>query len=422
MSGAAAVPAVARPGLPARMTEHPAVVLTVSPTGLAVARSLAPRGVRVWGVDSNRREIGHSSRWLARDPRFAYLPAGPELLEQLLVFGAEQLRPPVLFVAGDPYIDFVAEHHQRLRERFVLMDSMRPEVASLFVNKRTFYEACLAKGIAMPATFFPRNEAEARTAAAALRYPAIVKPSLGHLFRVRMRGEKLVEVHDGDTLLEWWKRFRDWGGDSVLQEVIVGPEANIFVAAVYMDGALQPRSLLTARKSRQYPPNFGSGSYMEACWSQEIADLSIDLLRKLGYRGVCGTEFKWDPRDRAWKLIEVNPRPTLWYSLCRAAGVDVIWDAYCDLTGQPNPVHIHCQDDGMRWQLLVRDLLSSWHFLRRGELSFRDLLRTTLDPRRKDEAMLSWRDPGTLLALPINTFWKYWTHMRGGDGQELGET
>jgi predicted ATP-grasp superfamily ATP-dependent carboligase len=197
----------------------------------------------------------------------------------------------------------------------------------------------------------------------------------------------------------------------------VGPEANIFVAAVYMDAALECRSLLTARKNRQYPPNFGSGSYMEACWSQEIADLSVDLLRKLGYRGVCGTEFKWDPRDRVWKLIEVNPRPTLWFALCRAAGVDVIWDAYCDLIGQPNPVHVHCQDDRIRWQLLVRDLLSSWHFLRTGELSVRELLRTTLDPRRKEEAMLSWRDPGTLLSLPLNTLWKYWTHMRGGREQ-----
>jgi predicted ATP-grasp superfamily ATP-dependent carboligase len=401
-----------------RMTSHagaanPAVVLTLSPTGLAVARSLAQRGVKVYGVDSNRREIGHYSRFVHRDARIAHLAAGPELLEALLAFGAEQERPPVLFVAGDPYIEFVAAHHAKLRDRFVLMDSMRPDVAALFVNKRTFYEACLAHGVAMPRTFFPQTEGEAREAAANLRYPAIVKPSLGHLFRERLRGEKLVEVHDPESLLSWWRRFRDWGGDSVLQEVIVGPEANIFVAAVYMDAALECRSLLTARKSRQYPPNFGSGSYMEACWSPEIADLSVDLLRKLGYRGVCGTEFKFDPRDGAWKLIEVNPRPTLWFALCAAAGVDVVWDAYCDLVGRPNPVHVGAQDDRVRWQLIVRDAVSSWHFLRRGELSVRELFRTTIDPRRKVEGMLSWRDPGTLLALPLNTAWKYWTYVRG---------
>jgi predicted ATP-grasp superfamily ATP-dependent carboligase len=398
----------------ARAVSHPAVVLTLSPTGLAVARSLAPRGVRVFGVDRHRREIGHYSRWIARDPRIAYLEAGPQLLEGLLALGAEQAHRPVLFVAGDPYIDFVADHHEALRRHFILPESMRPEVSSVFVNKRTFYERCRAVGVAMPATFFPRDEGEAREAARELRYPAIVKPSLGHLFRQRLGGEKLVQVQDGAALLEWWLRFRDWGGDVVLQEVIVGPESNIFVAAVYTDAQLAVRSLFTARKNRQFPPMFGSGSYMEACWSREIADLSSDLVRKLGYRGVCGTEFKWEPRDGSWKLIEVNPRPTLWFSLTRAAGVDVVWDAYCDLTGQPNPVHIGDQDDRVRWQLLVRDVVSAWHFLRRGELSPREFLRTVVDPRRKDEAMLSWRDPGTLVGLPMNTLWKYWTNIRGG--------
>ncbi|HTY19533.1 MAG TPA: ATP-grasp domain-containing protein [Myxococcota bacterium] len=398
----------------ARSTAHPAVVLTLSPTGLAVARSLAPRGVRVLGVDSHPREIGHYSRWISRDRRIAYLEPGPRLLDGLLAWGGEQAHPPVLFVAGDPYIDFVAEHHEALRRRFILPESMRPEVSSVFVNKRTFYERCLALGVAMPATFFPRDEGEAREAARRLRYPAIVKPSLGHLFRQRLGGEKLVQVHDERALLEWWQRFRAWGGDSVLQEVIVGPESNIFVAAVYTDAALAVRSLFTARKNRQYPPMFGSGSYMEASWSPEIAELSSDLVRKLGYRGVCGTEFKWEPRDRSWKLIEVNPRPTLWFSLTRAAGVDVIWDAYCDLTGQPNPVHVGRQDDAVRWQLLVRDLVSALHFLRRRELSPREFLRTVVDPRRKDEAMLSWRDPGTLVGLPMNTLWKYWANLRGG--------
>ena len=60
---------------------HAAIVLGVSPTGLAVARSLAPRGVRVYGVDSVRQEIGHYSRWFRRDPRIWHLPAGDELLE-----------------------------------------------------------------------------------------------------------------------------------------------------------------------------------------------------------------------------------------------------------------------------------------------------------------------------------------------------
>ena len=393
-----------------RSVTHPAVVLTLSPTGLAVARSLAPRGVRVFGVDSERWEIGHFSRWVERDPRIATLPAGPALLDGLLALGAEQRAKPVLFVAGDPYIDFVAEHHERLRERFVLQDSMRPEQSSVIVDKRRFYARCRDRGVVLPATFFPSSEDEARAAAASLSYPAIVKPTMGHAVRERLHGEKLVEVADAESALAWWRRFREWGGDSVLQELVIGPEANLFVAAVYVDGSGRTTSLFTARKTRQYPPMFGSGSYMEACWSQEIADLSIEILEKLGYRGICGTEFKWDGREKLWKLIEINPRPTLWYALSRRAGVDVVWDAYCDLTGQPNPVHIGAQDDTARWQLLVRDVVSGVHFLRRGELGVREFVRTVIDPRRKEYAVLSRHDLAMLWGYPINTAWKWWKH------------
>lgn len=402
-------------------TAHPAVVLCLSPTGLAVARSLAPRGVAVYGSDPATREIGHYSRWVQHDPRFSTAEPGPELLEGLLAWGAEQSHRPVIFIAGDAYIDFVSDHRDALSQHFILAKSMRREVNSLFTNKRTFYERCESEGVGMPRTFFPKDDAEAQSAADTLRYPAIVKPTLGHLFRRKLKGEKLVEVDSPSDLLRWWRQFRDWGGESVLQEVIEGPEANIFVAGMYTDEQGDTRSIFTARKTRQYPPMYGSGSFMEACWSEEIADLSIDLIRRLGYTGICGTEYKWDERDDAWKLIEVNTRPTLWFSLTRAAGVDVIWDAYCDLIGQPNPVHANCQDDRVRWQLPVRDLVSGLHFLREGSLGFGAFLRTVIDPRRKDFGDVSLRDPGTLIGLPANTLYKYMHNVRGEEQDEGDE-
>lgn len=389
-----------------------AVVLTVSPTGLAVARSLAPRGVPVYPVDSNRWEIGHFSRWFRRGGNGRFHPPGEALVGELQRLAERLPEKPVLFVAGDAYLDFVSDHHEILRKSFILADSMRPEVNSQLVNKRSFYRRCLAAGIDLPVTFFPESEVEARHAAEQLRYPAIVKPELGHITRRRLGGAKVVLAQQPDELVDWWRRIRDWGSDSVLQEVIEGPEANIFVAALYTDASLRVRSLFTARKCRQYPPMFGSGSYLEACWSDEIAELSTDLVSKLGYRGVCGTEYKWDARDGMFKLIELNPRPTLWFSLCRAAGVDVIWDAYCDLIGRPGETHIRCQDDGTRWQFLLRDLLSSLHFLSRGELSPREWWRTAIDPRRKNYAALSLNDPGLALGYPANALWKWWSHRR----------
>jgi predicted ATP-grasp superfamily ATP-dependent carboligase len=391
--------------------EHPAFVLTLSATGLAVARSLAPRGVRVFGVDPTRTEIGHFSRHVRRDPRVARGAPGAELLGPLLQVAGEQPERPVLYPAGDAFLEFACANHERLRERFLLADSIRPEGAAALADKQSFYARCRALGVALPLTFFPLDREQAREASAQLRYPAIVKPARPHLFRRRLHGAKLVEVQSAERLLEWWERLREWGGESVLQEVIPGPETHIFVAGLYLDSRGSCRSLFTARKSRQYPPRFGSGSYMEACWAEEIAELSLALASGLGYRGICGTEYKWDPRDETWKLIELNPRPTLWFALPPAAGVDIVWDAHCDLCGAPNPPRIGTQS-AARWQLPLRDLLAGLHFWRRGELSGLEFLRTVVDPRGKRFGDLSLRDPATLLGVGVDAVAKYLSHVR----------
>lgn len=388
-----------------------AVILCLSPTGLSVARSLAPRRVTVYGVDSLRWEIGHCSRWVRHNPRISYLPPGEALLRGLIEFARELPFKPVIFHAGDPYIDFVAAHHGELAAHFVLTESMHPKADSALLNKRNLYESCQALGVDLPTTFFPQDEAEAATAARAVRYPAIVKPVHSHKLRVHLRGQKLIEVQKPDELLQWWRRVKEWGSNSVLQEAIVGPEANLVVAGLYLNRERECLSVFTATKNRQYPPMYGSGSYMESKWLPDIADLSIRMLKKLNYHGVCGTEFKWDARDAKWKLIEINCRPTLWFALTRASGVDVVWDAYCDLIGRPNPLHIGTQKDGVRWQLLVRDLVSAAHFLRRGELTLSEFVRTAVSPHNKQEAILSWKDWGANFGYITNTVMQFWTYF-----------
>jgi D-aspartate ligase len=392
---------VVRPG------DHAAVVLNLSATGLALARSLGARGVRVLGSDPRRSEPGHFSRWVKHDRRIARRAPGPELLEGLCALGSELAHRPVLYTAGDLSLEFACEHHVRLREHFLLPASLRPEEAGALVDRRTCYERCAELGAALPTMFLPDSEAEAQAAAHLLRYPAIVKPTRGHRFRSRLGGATLVEVDGPEPLLEWWRRFREWGGDAVLQEVVPGPDRNLFVAALYVDGSGTCRALFTARKARQYPPRYGSGCYLEACWSEEIAELSLALVAGLGYRGLCGTEYKWDPRDEHWKLIEINPRPTPWFALPAAAGIDLAWHQHADLTGHPEPVQVGVQRSGARWQQLSRDLLASAHGWRAGELSALEILRTAVDPRGKRDAVLSLRDPGTLVGAVLEPFVTY---------------
>ena len=70
-------------------------------------------------------------------------------------------------------------------------------------------------------------------------------------------------------------------------------------------------------------------------------------MRGIGLRGVAVPEFKRDPRDGEWKLIEVNHRFTGSLDLTRHCGIDMARIAY-DSTVGPVPAgrpahHLHRQ-------------------------------------------------------------------------------
>lgn len=397
------------------MTEHPnpAVVLAMTATGLAAARSLNRRGVAVYGVDAKRWEIGHYSAEVRRPP-FAYEPAGAALAESLCSWAGQQSAPPVLIPADDPYSEFLSEFHEPLRKACLLPEGYRPEVAGGLVDKRLFYRRCLELGVDLPRTLFPEQLADLEAASKELLYPVILKPAHGHLWRKQFHGKKVLEVGSREELLRAFGELGDLQTGMTVQEVIPGREREIFVCAAYFgrDGA--PRALLTARKTRQYPPDFGSGSLMWTEWQPEIADLSSRLVQALGYRGICGTEYKPDPRDGKWKLIEVNPRPTLWFALCRAAGCDVVYHAYRDLTDRPLEPQLGGQQDGVRWQYFLRDLLSLGHRVRNSDAGLSDAI-AAFSPLRKEEAVASLRDLSATLYYPLYGYRQWRAHSRGQD-------
>jgi predicted ATP-grasp superfamily ATP-dependent carboligase len=76
------------------------------------------------------------------------------------------------------------------------------------------------------------------------------------------------------------------------------------------------------------------------------------LLRALRLWGISQVEFKHDPRDGKYKLIEVNPRLWEWHGLAAACGVDLPLIAYRDAVGErPEPVRM--ERGGLRWAITL---------------------------------------------------------------------
>jgi predicted ATP-grasp superfamily ATP-dependent carboligase len=122
--------------------------------------------------------------------------------------------------------------------------------------------------------------------------------------------------------------------EPMVQELIPGGDDELYTVGSYLatDGAVL--GLFSGRKLRQSPPGVGTCRVGEAVWVQATVDAALRLLRAFEFRGVSQVEFKRDPRDGRFKLMEVNPRLWLWHGLGAALGVDFTRIAYLDLLGR----------------------------------------------------------------------------------------
>jgi hypothetical protein len=100
--------------------------------------------------------------------------------------------------------------------------------------------------------------------------------------------------------------------------------------------------------------------------------------------------------------------------LCRAAGCDIIYHAWRDLTGEPLAAQVGRQREGVLWQYFLRDLLSLTHYARRGESSGRDWAEG-LAPWRKYEAVASFADLPASLYYPLYGLRQWRANRRGQD-------
>jgi D-aspartate ligase len=289
--------------------------------GLAAIRSLGRAGIEVLAVDYRQSPLGFRSRY-ARPLRVPD-PADDEagFVEAVAAAG-----PGVVFPTHDPPLNALARNAIRLEGfRFPFPDW---SVLESIQDKRHQLESALGAGVDIPETLYPASASEA----AGVPLPVLVKPRHPDGFR-RKFGKQAFRV---DTKAELERAYADaepFG--PMVQELIPGGDDELYSFGSYLRADGEALGLFSGRKLKQVPPLIGTCRVGEAVWVQDVVDAGLRLLRGLGFHGISQVEFKRDPRDGRYKLMEVNPRLWQWHGLAAACGVDLPLIAYRDLTGEP---------------------------------------------------------------------------------------
>lgn len=373
--------------------------------GLAIARSLAPRGIPVWIVD-DQLCISSFSRHVAKVIRRPNLRDHEAAVDAVMAIGHEHgLQGWVLFPTRDETVAAFSRHRDRLAERFRVTTPAWETVRWAWDKKNTYQ---LAEQLRIPVPRTWQIDGSADLARLSSFLPLAIKPSVKENF-FYATGAKAWRANTVDDLRTLFERAaRDIHADEILvQEIIPGDgRQQLSYCAFFKEG--NAHSTLLARRMRQHPREFGrAATYVETIELPAIEELALRFLRAIDYYGLVEVEFKQDPRDGQYKLLDVNARAWGFHGLGQAVGVDFPYLLYADQCGLETP-RAHAQA-GQGWLRLVPDLAVVAADLADGYLSFGSYWRSL--KATKVESVFARNDPlpfvGELALLPYLIAKKY---------------
>lgn len=391
-----AVATSASPTTPARSARPAgAVVLGADYRALGVARSLGRRGVPVCIVRDPGEPLAATSRFATR--RVAW-PEDHADRAAFLCDLADRggLAGWALIPSADETAALVARHHEALASRFALTTPGWESLRWAYDKRRT-HALAETVGVPSPRTVTPGGRELPRDLG--IPFPVVIKPAVKESFNA-LTAAKAWRVDDAADLHRRWADACALVDPAtlVIQELIPGGgEAQVSFAALCRDG--EPLAHLTARRTRQYPADFGRAStFVETVDLPEIVEPSLRLLREIRWTGLVEVEYKRDPRDGALRLLDMNPRVWGWHTLCARAGVDFPWLLWLMVCGDPVPPTR--ARAGERWLRFSTDAPTAVREVLAGRLGAGVYLRSLRWPR--ESAVFAWDDPVPGLAeLPI---------------------
>lgn len=343
----------------------PGVVILGGAHGtIAMARSLRRRRTPVWHITDDT-PVPSFSRYIRKSLRWP--GAEKEGALDFLINAAEEygLAGHVLLAAGDAEVKLVSQNFETLSRVYRLPTTPWSDLGTA-CDKAKAYQRATELGIGVPQVYNLGSIAAAESAA--MTFPVVLKPNM-RIQRNPLTLAKAWRADDRETFLTLYRRAAGYVGAAniVVQELVPGGgETQLSYTGLWNAGA--PVAEFAARRLRQQPVEFGTGTFVDVIDEPEVIALGRKFLSSIRHHGLAEIEFKRDPRSGQLKLVDVNPRLWTWFGIAEAAGVDygplLVDIAYGKGVTSPSAPRM-----GTGWMYFPRDFVASIQMMLKGVLS-----------------------------------------------------
>jgi D-aspartate ligase len=385
-----------------RAGSPPVLILNLFHSGLAIARDLAGRNVRVIGLSADRKIYGNFTRFC----EVRFVPNSqeePEQLAEVLLEFAPDLTGSVIFPTRDADVLFLDRYREKLSARYRL--ALPPHDCLLRVmDKHALASIAEKSGTPAPRTALISSAKELHRVEMEVGFPCVLKPVYAVSWRTgegwsKVGGRKAILVENQQQLEREYGIVSSVDPEVLVQQWIQGSAEQIVICGGYVSHGGEPLAYFTARKQVQSPDDFGTGCLVESMDIPEIVPLTRRLWKSLRYEGMAEVEYKQDKNSGKYYLIEINTRHWDWHGLGGASGINLTWTAYCDLTGR---LRDQVQMPILRAKWIAEDALLMYLLkaLCRRQIGLGDLRRKLSGHRIY--SVFAWNDP-----LPALRYWLF---------------
>jgi D-aspartate ligase len=373
--------------------EGKAIILGCTHGGLAAARSLGKRGIKLLVLSYKEDEFGLSSRYVT-DWRLCPHPRDEESFVDYLMSFADEWRGALLLETGDYFMEVLSRHKQRLSEAYCLV-TPDWDKAQYFLEKDRAYRLADDCGVPHPKILEPGSMEELEAHLPSLTFPIMLKPVTSHQFTAIFKN-KLFILETPEALRELFKRTLDAEQAVVISEIIPGTDYGTLERVhIYINSLGDLAAAFSHVKLRQTPPMYGVMRVGKSIPpNPEVTDFAVRLLKAVDYRGFASVEFKRDYRDNQLKLMEANIRMPRSSSLPIKAGVDFPYLIYQDLVKHEHP-HIEKYHENTYLVDITADIVDFIRFDK--ERHFGQFVQPYL-AKNKTFSVLDFDDPKPFLA------------------------
>jgi len=231
-----------------------------------------------------------------------------------------------------------------LENLYTIYDEIK-EFSFIPLNKETYknsikkdfqYKVCKNLSLPIPNSVILKKGDDIKNRVESLLYPIIIKPTIREDHQKDVfRNIILNSTKELNRNIDRLNYFLNQNIEFLVSEFIPGDDATLYSHVGYRTKSGKIVEDWIGHKLSQYPKSFGVVSVGINEAPEIVREQSKMILSKLNIHGLFQTEFKYDHRDKKYKLMEVNLRSMMWNKIGYTSGVYTNYALYLDALSKP---------------------------------------------------------------------------------------